>query len=405
MKVLIVNASDIQGGAARAAYRLHQGLLAESVDSAMLVQSKSSDDYTVIEPNTKTQKAFSKLRPLLDSIPLRWYKNRSQTLFSLNWLPFSNVVDRINDINPDIVHLHWINNGFIRIEDLIRIKAPIVWSLHDMWPFTDGYHYDPRFDVNDCGLPSEPQLSYQVKVFLRKKKTYGKFNNVTINGLSKWLHDCSKSSSLLGDKPHVNLPNPIDTKAYSPFNKSYARDLFNLPLNRKLVLFGAMGATSDPRKGFKELAESLSLLNTDVELVVFGSRKPELPPDFKQKVHYLGQLHDDVSLRVLYSAADVMVVPSLQENLSNAIMESLSCATPVVGFDIGGNGDLIEHQKTGYLAKPFDTADLAKGMEWILNAKNHEELCHNARDKVLREFDSQVVAEKYIELYKSILEP
>lgn len=403
MKILIVNTYDIQGGAARAAYRLHHALLAENIDSKMLVQSKSSDDYTVIESNTKTQKAFSKLRPLLDSMPLRCYKNRSKTLFSLNWLPFSNVVDRINDINPDIVHLHWINNGFIRIEDLIRIKAPIVWSLHDMWPFTDGYHYDPKFDVNDCGLPSEPQLSYQVKVFSRKEKTYGKFNNVTVNGLSKWLYDCSKSSSLLGDKPHVNLPNPIDTKAYSPFNKSYARDLFNLPLNRKLVLFGAMGATSDPRKGFKELAESLLLLNTNVELVVFGSRKPELSPNFKQKVHYLGQLSDDVSLRVLYSAADVMVVPSLQEAFGQTASESMSCGTPVVAFGATGLLDIVDHKVNGYLANPFDITDLAQGIEWVLNAKNYEGLCHNARDKVLREFDSCVVAKKYIRLYEEVV--
>ncbi|WP_111638653.1 glycosyltransferase family 4 protein [Marinomonas shanghaiensis] len=405
MKILIVNTLDVQGGAARAAYRLHQALLAESVDSAMLVQSKSSDDYTVIGPNTKIKKTLSKLRPSLDSLPLFRYKNRSKTLFSLNWLPFSDVVDRINDINPDVVHLHWVNAGMMRTEDLIRIKAPIVWSLHDMWPFTDGYHYDPKFDINDYGLSSEPRLHHQAKVFSRKNKAYRKIKNITVVGLSKWLHDCSKNSSLLGDKVHVNLPNPIDTKAYSPFNKGHARDLFNLPSNKKLVLFGAMGATSDPRKGFKELADSLSLLNTHVELVVFGSRKPERPPNFKQKVHYLGELNDDVSLRILYSAADVMVVPSLQENLSNAIMESLSCATPAVGFDIGGNGDLIEHQKTGYLAKPFDTADLAKGIEWVLNAKNYEEVCQNARDKVLCEFDSQVVAKKYIGLYKSILDP
>jgi len=120
---------------------------------------------------------------------------------------------------------------------------------------------------------------------------------------------------------------------------------------------------------------------------------------FKQKAHYLGHLHDDISLRVLYCAVDVMVVPSLQENLSNAIMESSACGTPVVGFDIGGNSDLIEHQDTGYLAKPFDVSDLAAGIDWVLDAGNYKDLCKNARDKVLREFDSEVVAEKYIALY------
>src|SRR5690606_24012198 len=136
---------------------------------------------------------------------------------------------------------------------------------------------------------------------------------------------------------------------------------------------------------------------------IFGSSQPSNPSSFTQPVHYMDQLHDDTSLRALYSAADVMVVPSLQENLSNAIMESLACGTPVVAFDIGGNSDMIEHQKNGYLAQPFDTDDLAKGIEWLLNSPNYHQLCDNARDKVLTHFDSQTVAKQYIALYKEIL--
>ena len=135
MKTLIVNTTDIQGGAARAAYRLHKALLGQNVDSQMLVQSKSSDDFTVIGPQSKVQKAFGNLRPTLDSLSVRKYKDRTKTLFSPNWVPFSNVVDKINNINPDIVHLHWIAGGMLRIEDFTKIKAPIVWSLHDMWAF------------------------------------------------------------------------------------------------------------------------------------------------------------------------------------------------------------------------------------------------------------------------------
>jgi Glycosyltransferase len=141
----------------------------------------------------------------------------------------------------------------------------------------------------------------------------------------------------------------------------------------------------------------------DIELVVFGSSKPKNAPDFGFKTHYLGHLGDDVSLVTLYNAVDVVVVPSLQENLSNTIMESLSCGTPVVAFDVGGNRDMIEHMINGYLAKPFDPEDLAKGIEWVLNAPNYDELCKNAREKVVREFDSIVVAKKYVELYKELL--
>lgn len=171
----------------------------------------------------------------------------------------------------------------------------------------------------------------------------------------------------------------------------------------KAYLFVTMGATSDPRKGFKERAQALDHLPADYELVMFGSSTPQTPQGFKQKVHYLGQLHDDVNLRVLYSAADVMVEPSLQENLSNAIMESLACGKPVVGFAIGGNADLIDHQQTGYIAQPFHTQYLAKGINWVLQHEHPEQLVQASRDKVLREFDSKVVANKYISLYESLL--
>ncbi|EIF50098.1 glycosyltransferase family 4 protein [Sulfurovum sp. AR] len=411
MKILIVNTYDIKGGAARAAYRLHKALLAQNIDSQMLVQNKSSDDFTVLTTSsTKVQKNLNKLRPFIDNIPVKLYKERTKTLFSSAWLGFSDIVDLINEIDPDIVHLNWINEGMVKIEDLKCIKVPIVWSLHDMWPFTGGCHYDEGCGgyEKECGnckvLGSNKNNDLSRKIFNRKQKTFSQIDNMTIVGLSKWLHTYAQRSSLLKDKRHVNLPNPIDTNIFNPFNKVKARELWNLPKDKKLVLFGAMGATSDPRKGFKELSQALNQLTfKDIEFVVFGSSQPQKASDFGFKTHYLGNLHDDVSLVTLYSAVDLMVVPSLQENLSNAILESLACATPVVSFDIGGNSDMVVHQQTGYLVKPFETDDLACGIEWVLNASNYSELCQNAREKVLKEFDSSLVAKKYIKLYQEIL--
>lgn len=409
MKILIVNTSDIEGGAARAAYRLHKALLSQGVDSQMLVQSKSSDDYTVITETVKVKKTLNKLRPFLDSLPIRFYKERTKTLFSSSWLPFSNIVDKINQINPDIVHLHWICHGMMRIEDMVRINAPIVWSLHDNWAFTGGCHikWECEKHKDNCGtcprLGSDKEHDLSRKIWNRKKKVFSKLPNMTIVGLSRWLEGCAKESSLFRDKKVVNLPNPIDTKCFQPFDKQKSRDLWNLPQDKKLVLFGANSAISDINKGFVQLSEALhKLIDKNIEFVVFGSSEPKESQSFGFPTHYLGQLHDDVSLVTLYSAVDVMIVPSLQENLSNTIMESLACATPVVAFNVGGNNDMIEHCKNGYLAKPFDTTDLACGIEWVLNAPNYDELCINARNKVLKEFDSIVVAEKYIALYKEI---
>lgn len=409
MKVLQINTSDINGGAARAAYRLHRALLDAGIDSQMLVQAKTSDDDTVIASDTKIQKGLAKLRSHLDSIPVQFYKNRTKTLFSPACMPSFGLVERINVLNPDVVHLHWVSDGMLRIKELAKINAPIVWSLHDMWAFTGGCHYDENCEgyKQHCGnckvLASKKENDLSRRIHNKKSKVFESIENLTVIGLSQWMTKCAEESDLFSNKRVECLPNPIDTTVLSPFDKSQARELFNLPLNKKLILFGAMGATSDPRKGFNTLSKALSLLGrNDVELVVFGSSQPKSSQGFKHKAHYLGHLHDDVSLRVLYSAADVMIVPSLQENLSNTIMESLACATPVVGFDVGGNSDLIEHQINGYLAQPLDIDDLAKGIEWVLNAENSTQLCINAREKVLTTFDSQVVAEQYIALYKNI---
>ena len=410
MKVLHLNTHDTHGGAARAAYRLHRALLAENIDSKMLVQKKTSDDDTVIAPTSKFEKGINLLRPTLDNLPLQQYKNRTQSLFSPAWLPFSQIPKKIAQINPDIVHLHWIAGAMMSVQDIAKIDKPIAWSLHDMWAFTGGEHYDEdqQHYLEKCGnskvLNSNKDKDLSRKGWERKRKVYAQIEDMTIVGLSDWIHQAAKSSSLLEDKNNIKLANPINTNTFAPFDKVEARRLLNLPLDKKLILFGAMNATSDPRKGFNYLFEALkNPMLESTELVIFGSSQPATPLGFKQPVHYLGQLHDDVSLRVLYSAADVMVVPSLQENLSNAIMESLACSTPVVAFDIGGNSDMVENKKNGYLAQPFDTEDLANGIAWVLNAANYQQLCDNARDKILTHFDSQIVAKRYIALYKEIL--
>lgn len=409
MKILIVNTHDIQGGAARAANRLHKGLLAHGIDSQMLVQTKSSQDFRVLAPQTKLDKVKAKVRPYLDRIGLNKYKNRTQTLFSKGIGGDGSLVERINALKPDIVHLHWINEGFLSINDIARIKAPIVWSLHDMWPFTGGCHYDEWCGafVKGCGsckvLGSDKANDLSSKVFRLKQKAYAKAN-ITVVGLSNWLAEEARKSKLFADKKIVNLPNPIDPKEFGLIDKDFARRLFGLPADKKLILFGAMGATADPRKGFSQLASALQQLSSDYELVVFGSETPQTPQGFRQKAHYLGMLNDNVSLKALYNAADVMVVPSLQENLSNAIMESLACGTPVVAFDIGGNGDLITHQQNGYLAQPFDIVDFAKGIEQQLSELATVSRSQQISDATYARFDMSSVIPRYIELYQSVTE-
>jgi glycosyltransferase involved in cell wall biosynthesis len=259
-----------------------------------------------------------------------------------------------------------------------------------------------------CGscprLASKKEKDLSRYVFNRKIKTYAKLPTMIVVGLSKWISNCAKESSLLKNQQIVNIPNPIDTNVFKPFDKKQTRELWNLPANKKLILFGAMSGTSDINKGFKELMESLDLLNDhSIEFVIFGSSEPKEKLPFKFKTHYLGHLNDDVSLVTLYSAVDVMIVPSLQETLPQTAAEAMACGTPVVAFAHTGLLDIVQHKKTGYLAKPFQTQDLALGIEWVLNTKNYDELCVNARKKIVTEFDSSMVADSYIELYKKMI--
>ena len=411
MKILFLNTNDISGGAAIAANRLLKGLQQNGIEAQMLVQSKKSDDYSVIGPQTKWQKIFGKLRPTLDSIPIRFYKQRKKIIFSPAILP-DNINKKIQDINPDIIHLHWIAEGFIKIESIAKIKKPIVWTLHDSWAFTGGCHipFECKEYIKNCGccptLNSNKKKDLSYKILQRKRKSWRDLD-LTIVTPSSWLGKCAKKSSLFYKTRVEVIPNGIDLSRFKPIDKNIARDIFCLPKDKKLILFGAMSAINDQNKGFHLLKKALEKLsskeNKNIELLIFGSSKPRDEENLGFKTHYLGQLNDEISLSIVYPAADVMIVPSIQENLPNTIMESIACGTPVVAFNIGGIHGMIEHQKNGYLAKQFNTGDLAYGINWVLEDDiRRKQLSQNAREKVVQEFDIVKVAKKYEDLYKDV---
>jgi glycosyltransferase involved in cell wall biosynthesis len=409
----MLNTFDSNGGAAIATYRLHLGLRSIGINSHLLVQDKKSDDYTVMAPVTKWQKSFAFLRPYIDGIVTKFYRNRERVLFSAAWLP-ENLASKINKLNPDIVHLFWVNGGFLKIDTLRKIKRPIVWTLHDMWPFTGGCHYDDecRKFQQSCGncpaLHSEQDSDLSRRIWERKKKHWEDVPIVVV-ATSHWLADMARSSSLFKNQRVEVIPNGIDTGIYKPMNKEAARAAYNLPQDKHLVLFSAFSATTDKRKGNQFLVQALSSMaqvewGAKIELVIIGASKPENPPDLGLKVHYMGHLHDEISQVLLYSAADVVVAPSMQENLSNTVMESLACGTPVVAFDIGGMPDMIDHQLNGYLAKPFESDDLARGIVWVLEDKSrHEMLSQCARHTVVDRYELAAVAKQYEALYKDVL--
>ena len=230
---------------------------------------------------------------------------------------------------------------------------------------------------------------------------------------SRWLADCARRSTLMGDWPISVIPNPIDLNVWAPCDQAQARALLGLQADRPLVVFGAMGGSADPRKGADLLLEALQRLRSQVagtplehlELVVFGQSRPAQPPDFGFPIHYSGPLHDDLSLRLLYAAADVFVIPSRQDNLPNTGLEAHACGTPVVAFATGGLVDIVDPQITGALAQPFDPLSLAAAIRWVLeNPQRRRQLGAAARQRAERLWEPARVAGLYAGVYGQALE-
>jgi len=414
MRVLHFSTYDNEGGAARATARLHSGLLELGIDSLIVVQAKKNDDLTVINyPSHKFNIISNEARRLINNIPASLiYPNRKKTPMSINWVP--NSFDKlIEKIKPDLIHLHWIGAGFLPIREISKFTVPIIWTLHDSWPFTGGCHVLGECNnfVEKCGccpqLGSTSQMDLSRYVWHHKQKHLS-IKDLTIVCPSKWLAEKAKQSSLFRCNKICVIPNGLKSSVYKPLNKEYCRDILNLPKDKKIILFGAMSATSDENKGFGLLQAALRIIskkhyNDKCHAVVFGSSAPVPHPDFGVSSTFIGRLYDDVSLQILYSAANVVVVPSLQEAFGQIASEAMSCGTPVVAFGTSGLVDIVEHQVTGYLAEPYNSNDLAAGIDWVLNAPNYEDIHENARGKVLKEFDGVIVAKKYFDLYEEVL--
>ena len=408
MNVLHLSTSDIDNGGARAAYRLHQGLRSLDCTSRLLVRAKFGSDASV----TAERSPLTKLAPPVSELPLKLYPKHTG-MFSPQWFP-DVLGAKAAEFNPDVINLHWVCNGYLRIETLTQFNQPMVWTLHDMWPFTGGCHYTQDCDRYKTSCGSCPQLqsdrSWDLSrwVWQRKAKAW-KNANLTIVASSQWMADCARSSSLFCDLRVEVIPCCLDTEKYKPTNQQFARELLNLPQDKQLVLFGAIGGTSDRRKGFHLLQPALQQLSKagwhdQIELVVFGASQPEQEIDLGFKSHYLGYVRDDIALALIYSAADVMVVPSVQEAFGQTASEALSCGTPVVSFNATGLKDIVDHQQNGYLATPFEIDDLVNGIAWVLEDKErHQKLQFHARRKSLREFTSDVIARRYLSLYEEVL--
>lgn len=422
MKILLLNTDDFTGGAAIACRRLLKALRTyTNVEAKMLVQESRSGQEGVYQLNNSwfaKKKAF--LRFVLERIFFLFYEKSKEVRFQFNPAKFGiDITDNQLVKNSDIIHLHWINFGFLSIdslEKLFKTNKPVVWTLHDMWAFTGGCHHSDDCEnyQNTCGNcikflknPADNDLSNQT---WQAKKAIFQHANLTIVTCSEWLGNRARKSSLFEGIKVVSIPNPIDTDAFYPIEKALARKEFELSQDKKYILFAAMRVDAIG-KGFVYFKSALDIVYqqlkannldlTDIEIVIFGQAEVSDFESLPFKVNILGHLSDINKIAKAYSAASIFVIPSLAENLPNTIMESMACGTPVVGFEVGGIPEMIDHKNNGYLANYKSSEDLAKGIYWTLFESDYQVLVSNARQKVLDNYSEEVIAEKYKKVYES----
>lgn len=419
MKVLHLSTYDARGGAARAAYRLHTGLRRLGYDSSMMVAHRGTTDPTVM--------AF---KPSMD-LPSRWRRRRRRrqikrqlgayrTSRPAGYELFSDDrsehgADPLGQLPPcDVISLHWFA-GFLDYRaffSAVPRRTPVVWTLHDMSAFTGGCHYD-----HDCGRYTDrcgacPQLGssnptdLSYHIWRRKREIFEHVEPERLHIItpSRWLAEETKRSTALYERfPVSAIPNSIDTEEFAPRDRRAARSVLGIPQHAKVVFFSA-AEMDNRRKGFALLAQALLGLGDldDLFLISLGSREMSVGAQIPHL--HLGSIDSDRLLSVLYSAADLFVIPSLQDNLPNSVLEAMACGTPVVGFGVGGISEMLRANVTGLLALPQDVASLRAAILQVLaDPATQARMAANCRRIAVEEYALEVQARRYAGLYEGIL--
>lgn len=321
----------------------------------------------------------------------------------------SEIVNKINKSNADIVNLHWVN-GMLTIRDIGKITKPLVWTLHDMWAFCGEEHcsQDVRWREGYTPanrLPSES--GPDINLISWKYKVESWTSNMNLIAPSNWLRDCARQSALMRNWHSITIPHPIDTLAWLPLDQIKARNSLGYKASDRIIVFGAANGVADPIKGFDLLIKALDHLQPEfgnIKLLVFG--KKNISPQTKSRIqiNYLGEINDDYKLREVYSAADLVAAPSRMESFCQIAAEAIACGTPVVAFDNSGIVEVVKHKHNGYLAQAFDPKDFASGINWILSLSpaNLNNLKMKSREYCVDTLNYQKISSKYIALYKAI---
>ena len=416
LKVLLINTSESTGGAAVASKRLFQALNKHGVEAKLFVKEKQSDLDAVVTKKAGIRYSLSFLWERF-VIWLSVGFKRSK-VFQVDIANAGVDITREKAFQEaDIIHLHWINQGMFSMRQLggiITSGKPVVWTLHDMWAITGICHH-ARACTNfhsfcvHCPYLSKGifarDLSYLI--FNKKRKLYLPYS-LNFVGCSQWIANEAKKSALTKNQRILSIPNPISIEEFYPKNQQECREKLELPLNQKLLLFGAVNAL-DKRKGFELFIEACMELKEkgyttrDIGVVAIGNNTETLKALSPFPVFSMGYVQSTEQMVDIYNAVDLYVTSSLEENLPNMIMESMACGTPCVGFDVGGIPEMIDHKVNGYVSVYENASSLVEGIRWILENKSINQLKDKARAKVVNSYAEEIVTSVYIELYETLL--
>ena len=419
MKITLLNTSDSVGGAAVACRRLHQSLLQEKINSDFLVQDMHSGIPHIINV---TEGPFSQKRALFrllyEKSILLFKEKSAENRFAFSLADSGiNILKKYDFTSSSVIHLHWVQQGFLSLkglENLFSLNKPIVWTLHDMWAFTGGCHHSRGCErytesCHDCPYLKYPGKNDAAAKIWKRKNSFYENANLTIVCPSKWLAERAESSSLFAGKKVLAIPNPIDTTVFCHRDKSESRRSLKLPAKKYIIGFAALN-TSAYYKGHTYLLEALRLFSQkypdftkDIGVLMLGKAKPGIDYNLPFEVFTPGYIFDESRLIDCYNALDLFMLPSLEENLPNTIVEAMACGVPAVAFDVGGIPEIIDHQINGYVAGYKSVEGLAEGIFMLLNdPENYRQISIAARQKVLNTFDRKVVAPQFISLYQQL---
>ncbi len=421
MDILHFSTEDINGGAAKASYRLHQALCKASCNSKVAVRLKiyGDPDVYLLPPEFKLQPIIYKFKNKFDILTGR--KPRAAYMFNRNEPACINNQHLFEFPKPDIINLHW-TTGLLTTNLIKQLychyKIPIVWTLMDQEPVTGGCHYSfgcQRY-TEKCGncpllTPSSSEDISRI-TWENKKSDLGGLPITFISPTSqvkKWI----QSSSLFGNFPLQDISLAIDTDTFKPYDKQLAKEHFHISPDKKVLFFGA-GLLTDMRKGMSYLIESLNKLasmisknnklqTNDIQLLVAGQKLPEELNRSPFAINHVGYIKTDIELSRAYQSSDIFISPSVEDAGPMMIPEAMLCGTPVAAFDTGGAPDLIKSMETGYLAAYKDATDLAHGIYLLLTSENLPNIGQSARTAARKKHSPEIVSSQYIDLYKKLI--